>query len=205
MLYSRKAGALAAFLAILLLVPSGGLHAFNEKGLVGAGLNVGAFFPTVSDDSSPNINNNLTLKFDIALRLTREWELEAGFGYIQNGLFQCGTRVADIYSYPVAVNIRRNLYTWGVFIPYLKAGAGYVFNDIDLAGISGKADIQNTHSFNGSLGMDAHLTKRLIFNFDFGYMYYKPDIRIRQNGMDEKISLDMSGITATVGLRFYFK
>jgi hypothetical protein len=62
MLYSRKAGALAAFLAILLLVPSGGLHAFNEKGLVGAGLNVGAFshrkrrqFPQHQQQFSPEI------------------------------------------------------------------------------------------------------------------------------------------------------
>ncbi|OQX62361.1 MAG: hypothetical protein B5M55_07960 [Desulfococcus sp. 4484_242] len=204
MLYSKKAGVLAAFLAILLLVPSG-IHAFNGNSLIGAGLNAGAFFPTVSDDSSPNINNNLALKFDIALRLTREWELEAGFGYIRNGLFQCGTRVADIHSYPMAVNIRRNLYTWGIFIPYLKAGAGYVLNDIDLSGISGKAGIENTYSLNGGLGMDIHLTKKFIFNFDFGYMYYKPDIRIRHNGTDEKISFDMSGITATVGLRFYFR
>lgn len=181
-------------------------HAFDGKGRFGIGLNVGGFSPTVSDDSSPySINNNLIAGINLDARLSSDWGLNISFERIKNGFFFRSEKVGNIYSYPLLMNIRHNLYKWGSFIPYIKAGGGYVFNDIDITVDNASANIKDSPAFQGCAGMDIYLTEKTVFNIDMGYIYYDPELRINSDSLQEDSRFDMSGIKTSFGLKYYFK
>lgn len=193
-------------LITLILSFSGISHAFDGKGKFGIGINAGGFFPTVSDDSSPyTINNNLIVGANFDVRLNREWGFNISLERIENGFFYRSEKAGTITSYPILVNIRRNLYKWGPFIPYMKMGGGFVFNGIDITIDNASAELKDSAAYQGCAGMDIYLTEKTVFNIDMGYIYYNPELKIDAAGLNEDDHFDMSGIKTSFGLKYFFR
>lgn len=95
--------------------------------------------------------------------------------------------------------------------PYLAAGVGYVFNDIDtnpttaefIYGSGAEFDVDNSFAFHVGAGIEVFLSDNIAFNLDLKYIWTETEASVNVSGF-ESVDFDLNPFVAGLGIKYYF-
>lgn len=152
--------------------------------------------------SVPKLDDDFVAGLRYAYNFTPEFALEGSVGYNPNKVTRAIGGNVDIDVYTADINAVYNFHTGSRLTPYLTAGVGYAFADLDrpLAGSVGgnsvSIDDDEGVTANAGGGIKYALTDRLLVRLDARYRFIDKLV----NQFDD--SLDGAEVSLGLGWRF---
>jgi opacity protein-like surface antigen len=183
-------------LAVLLFCPAGALAEDGSEGTAvsgfGFGPRVGFYKPSDADEGK--FFGGLQARLRVLPFLGIEGSVDYHETNFSNNLVQ-------VRTYPVMVSGLLYFYPNPVVSPYLLAGVGWHFQDIEIRGSS--PSTERSHQFGGQVGggLDIPLGESMILDADIRYIFldFNDDVNTRAG-----TALSADSVAATLGLTFYF-
>jgi outer membrane protein len=183
-------------LAVLLFCPIGALAADGSAGTAvpgfGLGPRVGFYQPKDADDGK--FFGGLQARFRVLPFLGIEGSVDYHQANFANNL-------VEVRTYPVMVSGLLYFYPNPVVSPYLLAGVGWHFQDIEFRGPSPSTERSNQFGGQVGGGLDIPLGERVTLDADIRYIFldFNDDVNTRAG-----TALSADSVAGTLGLTFYF-
>jgi len=185
-----------AGLAFLLFCPMGVLAADGSDGTAVSGFGLGprlGFYKPADAD-----NGRFFGGVQARIRVLPFLGIEGSVDYHQANF---ANNVVQVRTYPVMVSGLLYFYPNPVISPYLLAGVGWHFQDIEIRGPS--PSTERSHQFGGQVGggFDIPLGERVTLDADIRYIFldFDDDVNTRSG-----TALSADSVAGTVGVTFYF-
>jgi len=171
-------------------------QAYGPDNPVGFGLGPRAGYYKAADADEGNWTGGLQAR----LRLLPFLGVEGSVDYRQDDFANETVRVR---SYPVMLSGLLYFFPNPVLSPYLLAGVGWHYTDVDFRGALSGVEDRTSSEFGGQLGGGADLPigERVTLDADIRYIFLNFDDEIRNRAATD---IDADSLAVTLGLTFYF-
>jgi outer membrane protein W len=131
----------------------------------------------------------------VGYQLSDFWAVEAEGGWTEIDFADTN---GDVRLLPAVANLKLTLFPGEYVIdPYLFAGGGYSFNDINLAGV----EVDDDFVIQAGAGVKFHINEAFSLYGEGRYFYHRPDVSPALFGDDE---LELDAIIVGGGATFRF-
>jgi OmpA-OmpF porin, OOP family len=152
--------------------------------------------------TTPKLDDDLLVGLRYAYNFNQNFALEGSFGYNPNKVTDVSGGDIDLELYTLDVNAVWNLPTGTKLTPYVTAGVGYAFANLDhtIVGTSGgqavSIDDEDGFTANAGVGLKYDFTDRVYGRVDVRYRYI--------DTLLDKADAHLNGAEATVGVGYRF-